>query len=280
MATIRQFYGSPGAPLTVEADPGDVVVAWHSQRARMHAWLAALPDDAWGGPTRCAGWDTSLLVRHLGSATQFLGYTLAQASEGTATTLLQGMDTRTTVASAAELLGDQTPGDARAFLTGTDGAVDTALDRLGPSGLEVTAESPAGHVPVHLSLTHFLFDSWVHEYDLLVPRGERPVVDPLESRVVAGYLTGLASLSWDGPTGPGTPVPLDLRLSDPDLRIGVEVRSGITTVTPGVVAAGAAVVEGRTVDVVDRMTGREGGPVDGDADALAVLDRFALVLST
>lgn len=280
MAIIRQFYGPPGVPLAVDTDPGDVVVAWHGQRARIHRWLGGLAEDAWDGPTRCEGWDTSLLVRHLGSATQFLGYTLSQASNGRATTLLQGMDTRTTVASAAELLGDRSPADARDFLTGVDAEVDSALGRLGRPGLDATAEAPPGHLPAHLALTHFLFDSWVHEYDLLLPRGERPVVDLLEARVVVGYLTGLASLAWDGPAGPGTPVPLELRLTGPDLHIGVEVRSGITTVTSGSAVAGAAVVEGRMTDVVDRLTGRAGGPVEGDVAALAVFDRFALVLST
>jgi uncharacterized protein (TIGR03083 family) len=271
---LRQFYGSTGVPLHVEADPRDVVTAWHSQRARLHGWLAELPDDDWDGPTRCEGWDVALLVRHLSSATQFLGYTLAAASDGTATTLLQGMDTRTTVASAAELLGDRPPTEARAFLAETDGQVDAALDRLGDGGLQATAEAPPGHMAAHLVLSHFLFDSWVHEYDLLVPRGEQPPVDPLEARVVVGYLIGLASIAAD------EPVPLDLRVADPVLRIGVDVVHGITTVTPGNAPAGAAVVEGRASDVVDRMTGRSAGPVGGDARGLGLLDRFALVLST
>lgn|GEM_PF-3432899 len=280
MATIRQFYGPDRVPLSVEADPGDVVLARHSQWTRMHAWLAALPDDAWGGPTRCEGWDTTLLVRHLVSATQFLGYTLHEAAHGTATTLLRGMDTRTTVASAAEVLGDLSPRAARDQLARMDASVDAELEALGDGGLDATAEAPPGHVPAHLALAHFLFDSWVHEYDLLVPRGEQPVVDPLEARVVVGYLTGLASLASDGPAGPGTPVPLDLRLTDPDLRIGVEVRSGVTTVVPGTAVAWAAVIEGRTADVMDKLTGRSGGPVMGDPEGLAVVDRFALVLST
>jgi len=89
-----------------------------------------------------------------------------------------------------------------------------------------------------------------------------------------GYLLGLASIAAD------EPVPLDLRVADPVLRIGVDVVHGITTVTPGNAPAGAAVVEGRASDVVDRMTGRSAGPVGGDARGLGLLDRFALVLST
>ncbi len=252
MGILRQFYGSTGVPLHVEADPHDVVTAWHSQRARLHGWLAELPDDDWDGPTRCEGWDVALLVRHLSSATQFLGYTLAAASDGTATTLLQGMDTRTTVASAAELLGDRPPTEARAFLAETDGQVDAALDRLGDGGLQATAEAPPGHMAAHLVLSHFLFDSWVHEYDLLVPRGEQPPVDPLEARVVVGYLIGLASIAADEPVPPRPTG----RRPGPAHRGGRRPRDHDGH--PGECPAGAAVVEGRAGDVVDRMTGRSG----------------------
>lgn len=280
MAPLHQFYGIPGVPLHVEGDPGDAVTAWHSQRTRLHDWLAALPDDAWGGPTRCEGWDTTLLVRHLASATQFLAYTLLEASRGTATTLLQGMDTRTTVASAAALLGDRPPAEARALLAEQDRAVDAALEALGApggAGLLATAEAPPGHVAAHVSLRHFLFDSWVHEYDLLLPRGDQPVVDRLEAEVVVGYLVGLAAV---GTAVEAAPVALDLRITDPGMQIGVRDADGITVVTPGRAEEGAAALDGRAVDVVDRLTGRSGGAVTGDDAGLAVLDRFALVLST
>jgi len=285
MARPHQYYGGAGVPLVVEADPHDVVHAWHSQRARLHAWLDALPADEWGGPTRCEGWDVTLLVRHLASATRFLGYTLISAAEGTATELLRGMDTRTTPASAAELLGDLTPVEARQLLIGADGGVRAALERvmnprLCPAGLAATAEAPPGHVAAHLALAHFLFDSWVHEYDLLVPRGEQPAVDPVEARVVVGYLGGLASIEWAAQGDGTSPVTLGLQVTDPELRIGVQDVDGITVVTPGRTPLGAAAAVGTAADVVDRMTGRDGGPVTGDDAALVVLDRFALVLST
>ncbi len=274
MATFRQSYGSPGVPLVITGDPHDAATAWHTQRHRLHGWLDALPDEEWNGPTRCEGWDTTLLVRHLSSATQFLGYTLAEASRGTATTLLEGMDTRTTVASAAELLGDRTPAEARDFLVAMDTQVDASLVLLGDDGLRATAETPLGHMAVHLVMRHFLFDSWVHEYDLLVPHGERPVVDPLEAAVVVGYLIGFASVTND------KPIPLDLRIGDPDLRIGVDVVDGIITVVEDHTPSGAAVIEGRAVDVMDRLTGRASGTVSGDDGGLEILDRMALVFAT
>lgn len=274
MARIRQYYGAGGVPLVIGYDRHEPVTAWRTQRTRLRGWLDALPDDAWDGPTRCESWDTSALVRHLTSACQFLGYTLDEAAKGNPTTLLEGMDTRGTVEAAAATLGDRAPAEARAFLAETDAAADGALAGLGEDGLTVMAESPPGRVPVHLAVSHFLFDSWVHEYDLLVPRAEEPVVDPLETRVVAAYLVGLASVVADEPG------PLDVRLADAGLRVGVEVDDGTTTVVFDDVPTGAWVVEGTVVEVVDRITGRGGDAVTGDDRGLAVLDGFAAVLAT
>jgi len=274
MAKIRQYYDPPGVPLVVDADPQVAVDAWWTQRSRLRTWLDELDDADWDGPTRCAGWDTHLLVRHLGSACQFLGYTLHEAAGNMPTTLLRGMDTRTTVAAAAEGLGDQTPEQARALLADTDAAVDAALGRLGPDGLAATAEGPPGHMAAHLVVSHFLFDSWVHEYDLLLPRGERPPVDVVEVTVVVGYLAGLAVVAT------ASSVSFELRLDHPDLLIAVAADGPVTTVSFGSSLRGAGVIEGAAPDVIDRMTGRPGDAVTGDVPALAVIDEFANVLAT
>ncbi len=240
----------------------------------MRGWLGALPDDEWGGPTRCESWDTNNLVRHLASACQFLGYTLHEAHQGKATTLLEGMDTRSTVEAAGAMLGDLTPAQLRALLADMDAAVDAEMDALGPDGLLAMAEAPPGHVPAYLAISHFLFDSWVHEYDLMLPRGERPQVEDRESLVVAAYLTGLAVVLTDAT------VSLDIRLSQPDLRLGIWVEAGATVVSCRSVPDDALVVEGSVVDVVDRITGRPRGVVQGNSGALEVLDAFARTLST
>jgi hypothetical protein len=122
-------------------------------------------------------------------------------------------------------------------------------------------------------VNHFLLDSWVHEYDMMLPRGDCPTADPVEVRAVVSYVIGLASLKA------GSPTPLDLRLGHPDLRVGVEVGDGMVRVTAGSAPKPAAVIEGDVVDFVDRTTGRKGGPVRGDEAGLAVLDFFGGLLA-
>jgi hypothetical protein len=273
MARGLQFYGDGGVPLRVDGCVEDPAVAWCSQRARVRGWLDAVPDAEWNGPTRCGLWDMTALVKHMASASQFVGYTLHQAARGTATNLLRGFDSHDTVQAAAQMLGEMTPGQARDALGSMDAAVDVEFDQMREIGWSVFAEAPPGQLPSHLAVSHFLFDSWVHEYDLMLPRGEHPVVDPLEAEVTVRYLVGLAGVAT------GARTPLQLRLTDPELWIGLAVTAGIVEVTVGSAPPDAPAIEGRVVDFVDRATGRQGGAVRGDERALAVIDDFARLLS-
>ncbi|MET0729396.1 MAG: maleylpyruvate isomerase N-terminal domain-containing protein, partial [Acidimicrobiales bacterium] len=262
-----------GVPLHVDGDVEAPAAGWRSQRARLRAWLGSTPDADWSGATRCGLWDMTALVRHLVSGAQFLGYTLHQAAVGEPTSLLRDFDTHATVQAAAAMLGDLTPADARRLMAAMDASVDDECTNLSAAGWSLLAEAPPGQLPAHLAVSHFLFDSWVHEHDLMLPRGEEPTVDPLEVEVVVRYVVGIASLLT------GTATALDVRVTHPELRIGVRVSDRQHQVTVGSAPAGAAVIEGRAVDVVDRATGRAGAAVRGDDRGLAVLDGLALVLT-
>ena len=273
MGAIRQFYGGTGVPLVIDGDPSAPGRAWLSQRARLTGWLGSLPDDEWSGPTRCAEWDVTHLVRHLASGSQFLGYSLHQAASGTPSSLLRDFDTHTTVQAAAAMLGDLTPAGARAALAGADASVGREIDAVSGDGWLARAEAPPGHLPSYLAVSHFLFDSWVHEYDLMLPRDELPPAEVAEVGPVVAYLVGLAAIVSL------CEVSLDVRLAEPDVRLGVLVEDGAVRVTPGSTPVGGAVVEGTVRDLVDRTTGRSSGPVTGDAAGLAALDGLAAVLA-
>jgi hypothetical protein len=272
VARILQFYGDGGVPLRVDADVDDPAIAWRSQRTRVRRWLDSVPDAEWNGSTRCELWDMTALVQHLASGSQFLGYTLHQSARGTATSLLRDFDSHETVQAAAAMLGDLTPGGARDALVFMDAAVDVELDQVRERGWSLLAEAPPGQVPSHLAVSHFLFDSWVHEYDLMLPRGERPIVDELEVAVTVRYLIGLAAVVTGARTS------LQLHLTEPELLIGLTVTGGVVEVTVGSAPADAPTIEGCVLDFVDRTTGRPGGAVRGDNRALTVIDDFACLL--
>ncbi len=259
--------------MVIDHDPAAPASAWTAQRARLRTWLDSLPADQWGGPTRCGLWDVSKLVRHLASGSQFLGYTLHKARGGVATTSLKDFDPHGMVQERAARLGEMTPEEVRDALASMDASVATEVVAVEKVGWSLMAEAPLGHLPAHLSINHFLFDSWVHEYDLLVPRGEHPVIERSEVEVVVTYLMALATVAI------GSETPIDLRLAEPDLQIGVEVMDGEARVTVGSVPSKASVIEGQAVAVVDRTTGRKGGLVQGDERGLGVLDGFGALLS-
>ena len=99
------------------------------------------------------------------------------------------------------------------------------------------AEAPPGRLPAHMAVNHFLFDSWVHEHDLMLPRGEIPAVDRFGGRGRGELPVGLASLQA------GSTTFLDLRLTSPDLRVGLDVAGEMVHVTLGSAPEGAAVIE-------------------------------------
>lgn len=273
MAKMLQFYDGEGVSLRIDRDNEAPVRAWHSQRNRLRAWLDSVPDSQWDSPTRCDLWDMTTLARHLVTASQLLAHTLHMASKGISTDVMRGFDTRQSVQDLLARLGNMRPHTVRQSLASEDISIESELADLGDHDWSAMAETPAGRTPAHMTVNHFLFDSWVHEYDFMVPRGQCPTMDRFEAEVVVSYLVGLASIET------GSATPLDIRLTSPEIRIGLAVKSGTTHVTAASVPNRAAVIEGRAVDVVDRASGREARPVRGDRDALAVLDGFGQLLA-
>jgi uncharacterized protein (TIGR03083 family) len=277
VARVQQYYGADGAPFGVPTDPADVAAAWGSQRSRLRAWLAGLDDDAWHGPTRCSEWDVTQLVQHLASGAQFLGYALHQAGKGEPTSLLADFDAQATPSAAASMFAGLSTGELLVQLETMDANVERQLDGLAGEGWHAPAEAPMGRVPAYVSLNHFLFDSWVHEHDLMLPVGQRPLLDPREAAVVATYVLALAGLAatQQDPEPPS----VEVHLTDLDLQLVVDMSEGSSTVTLGS-AGGAARAAGTAAAVVDVATGRADPAVlTGDAAAAECLTHLARVMT-
>lgn len=276
MATAHQYYGGDGAPLEIPADPSAVVSAWRTHRVRLRAWYADLPESGWAAPTRCTGWTAAHMAVHLTSTAQLLGFTLHEARKGKATTLLQGFDAQATPAALVADADKRPPKDLLADWADADGWVDAEVDGLTGEEWNSLAEFPVGHVPAYVSVTHMLFDSWVHERDLLVPVGQTPVTDLTEASIVAGYVFGLAGIVRAADEAPRPDVALQVQLTDLDLVLTVRRAAGHVHVAEGAIdapvdAAGAA------SDLVDYATGRhpEGQPMI-DAAAAHYLTQLAI----
>ena len=160
-----------------------------------------------------------------------------------------------------------------------DARVEHELGALAADGGAAPAEAPPGQVPAYVAVNHFLFDSWVHERDLMLPANELPVTEPNEAAMVASYVVGLAGLAHAVDVGAPPPLTLGFHLTDVDRHLHVDVDDGGATVT----FAGAgepANLRAKASDLVDFATGRTiGRELTADQTATAFFSRLATVMS-
>ena len=279
MTKVLQFYGGSGVPFAVPGRPDEIAAAWLSHRQRLRSWFAGLTQDGWSGATRCTDWRVVDLAQHLVSGAQFLGYTLHQSRKGEATRLLEGFDSQQTAVTTAADFAGLSPQDLLEQMSAMDARVQHELGLLAGDGATAPAEAPPGQVPAYVAVNHFLFDSWVHERDLLLPANELPVTEPNEAAMVASYVVTLAGIARAVDGAPPPPVTMRVHLADLDRNLLIEVSDVGSTVT--FAASGEpADVRATAGDLVDYATGRRiHGELDADPTAIALLSRLATVMS-
>lgn len=279
--TVRQYYEAPGAPMVVPATHQEVTAAWVEHRVRLRDWLRGLPTGTWDQPTRCSGWCVTDLVEHLISGSQFLGYTLHQSRKGHPTRLLAEFDPQETPRATAAMFAGLSPGDLLDALDENDGRVVREFEAFSDGDWLAPAEAPPGRVPAHVSVNHFLFDSWVHERDLLLPAGEVPPTVPGEAAAVASYVVALAGVArMDGDDGDRPAIAFEITTTDIDLSMQAERDAARTVVTIGPTPTGGPRLVGAVGDVVDYATGRGSDDrLEGDPEALAFLNSLSVVMA-
>jgi hypothetical protein len=134
----------------------------------------------------------------------------------------------------------------------------------------MAAESPVGHVPARLVLAHGLWDSWLHERDVLAPLGLTPPPDPAELSTVTWYTLffgaaqgGLMRDRRPVSTGATEPIDAQLRFDElPDpFRVTVDTGVFVGRGTDPATSVGSAAA------FVEQLSGRLDWPAP-DAHAL------------
>jgi len=279
MARVQQIYDEAGVPLRVAGTPDEIASAWSTHRARLRGWLGDLPESEWRRPTRCSAWDVSGLVAHLVSGAQFLGYTLREAQKGAPTRLLDGFDAQETPAATAAMFAGLSPTDLLAALGDVDARIQAETKAFTSDDWHRPAEGPAGRIPAYVAVNHFLWDSWVHERDLMVPGGEEPPTDRAEVALVASYVVGLAGVVHGIGDGATAGLALDVRLTDVDVDFHAVVDEQGTSVVFGR-GEGGVPLSGAAADVIEFATGRVSAErLHAQPEAVEFLERFAALLA-
>lgn len=142
------------------------------------------------------------------------------------------------------------------FVASTDALVEL-LASLGKDDWSSLAEAPPGHLTVSAVVHHALWDSWIHERDVLLPLGVTPDVEADEVAAGLRYAAALSPAFAVG-RGMGDSGVLSIVATEPDLSIVVEI--GDRVLVRSGTADADLVLTGDAVELFEALSMR--GPLD------------------
>ncbi|MDB5113968.1 MAG: hypothetical protein JWL78_1038 [Chloroflexi bacterium] len=243
-----------GAPVRLEVDLARLLGSLAGQLRRLTGSLEGLSAAEWRAPSRCPGWSVGDVAGHVCWGAEVSVEVLRRAARGSSERIFDGFDPRATPDLALAPVRGRRPSEhLEALAAGATALLAEARD-LAAHRLEAEADTPLGWVPWPLALNHLLWDSWLHERDILTGLGRDAVADPVEVSLVAAYqLVPLGSmLARAGISGV-----VDLRLEGVGagayrLRVGDELAVDRPPEPPGEEGC----LRGDAVAVVEAMSGR------------------------
>jgi uncharacterized protein (TIGR03083 family) len=255
----------------IELDPADVTAAYSRHRRRFASAVAPLDEAALRTPSRCSEWTVGDVLRHGCDVDRWI------RSIWVGELPFAGFDPRVTPHESVIEARSVPDVEIRDLFVASTDEMATEVEGAGPDRWGLPSLSPAGVVPWWQSLLHVLFDSWLHERDVLLPLGLAPDERDDELAVVLSY--SLAIVPHAGRLlGRGQPVDASvcgIRVTAADGRPVLVAPADPTGPAPEAVP----VLDGHPPLVIDALSGR--GALDevltGDReviDRLGVLARF------
>ncbi|HEV7678141.1 MAG TPA: maleylpyruvate isomerase N-terminal domain-containing protein [Candidatus Dormibacteraeota bacterium] len=249
-----EWVDAGGARTTLDVEGDEVLTAILAVWRRLLTALDELPDDCGDAPTRCSEWAVVDLVNHLADVTGMAREVTFAAAQGKRSGIFDGFDPK----RAPKLLTD-------AAVRDLDTARRRARDALTAAVAEAEAgaalaqdlqvETPIGVQPFHAGLLHGFWDAWLHERDLLIPRGVTPPELPSELRLHTMYSLHLAGCLQRMFGREASIVLVQEGVSDAAMRVdvqGTEVRTRLLPSLDG----DAEALRGDATTVADALSGR------------------------
>ena len=144
------------------------------QRHRFVAVLQGFGPEDWAAPTRCTDWSAHDVVRHLCDGNMKVA---AAGPDDRTLDLTAGFDPRITPRRWPTASAGESPAVTLShFLATTDELLAMARSRLAHAD-SFDVRLPYGPMDWMILLLHAFWDSWLHERDILLPRGREHPTD-------------------------------------------------------------------------------------------------------
>lgn len=246
-------YGSDPL-ISLDGSPSDIAVPTARQRRRLSEVVSSFTADEWATPSRCAGWSARDVIVHLDTTNTFWTFSITSGLRGEPSRLLTGFDPAVSPGQLVAASRDATVQEVLARFTASSQELVAVMESLGDDEWSMLAEAPPGHLSVSAVASHALWDSWVHERDILLPLGVEPAEEADEIAACLRYVAALgpAFSAGRGPTAHGA---LAIEASQPDLAIFVEVGERVD-VHSGTTSEADLTLGGRAVDLVEALSRR------------------------
>jgi uncharacterized protein (TIGR03083 family) len=235
----------------VVTDPYD---AFARQRARLAATLAGLTGAEWSSPSRCDGWTVQDVIEHLAGVNSFWALSLESGLRNQPTQLLASFDPVSVPAAMVDAArGAPSSATLDRFVT-TNEVLTDIVGSLTSADWSRHAEAPPGHLAIRAVVAHALWDSWIHERDVLVPLSRAQVIETDEVLTSLVYVTALGPgiRCAAGSTQAGA---LAVIAHDPEIRFTVAIGNQVT-VHAGAEHEATATLEGDAVGLLEAMSYR------------------------
>jgi uncharacterized protein (TIGR03083 family) len=258
-------------PAVVDLD--DVVAnpstAFVRQRARLADLLTELGPDEWEVPSRCEEWSVQDVVAHLAGVNRYWIFSITEGLRGRPTRLLDSFDPVTVPAAMVESARGAPASETLEGFTTTNDDLAALLTPLSDPEWSAVAEAPPGHIAIRAVVAHALWDSWIHERDVVLPLSRQQPLEGDEIETALAYAAALGPAYRVCADRSGRAGVLGLIAHEPDFELSVEVGE-VVRVRRGLDDRADATVEGPAVDLLEGLSLR------GPPPAIAAEHRWLL----
>lgn len=225
MMLSPRYSGPP--VVTIAGDPGDVLAPLVRQRARLAEIAASFSEEQWRTPSRCAEWSVRDVVAHLAGINPLYVTSALAGLAGIPTRMMAHFDPAASPPQMVGFMDGLSSAEVLDAFVSSNAKLFDTVEALDDAGWSSIAESPLGDVSVRLLMSHALWDSWVHERDILLPLGIEPEVVPDEVAASLRYVAALtqgfafgAAMECRGEFG--------IEATDPDFHCVMRVEDSVT----------------------------------------------------